>query len=144
MEAMTTMAVANMPMAGAIGTTTKFITRASTIAMTVGRRDFMATMHCTRTAPISDGRMYRRATSMTSAGIMDTSQVPSRPTNSSKLVRWTVAAPQMAITAARSPRLVPGLAPMVDCATMAAGSSLLEMLPIMKAWYMAAEPRMGK
>src|SRR5690606_27170979 len=144
MELITTMAVANMPRFGATGMTTKFMIKARTSAITVGRNDFMATMLCTNTAPISEGRMYKRATSTTSRGIIETNHVPSTPTNSSKLVRWTVAAPQMAMTAARSPRLVPGFAPMVDCATIAAGRSLLEMLPIMKAWYMAAEPRIGK
>ena len=54
-----------------------------------------------------------------------------------------MAAPLMAITAASSPRRVPGFAPMADWAISAEGSSLLEMLPIMKAWYIEAWPRIG-
>ena len=55
----------------------------------------------------------------------------------------TTDAPQMAMTAASSARRVPGLAPMAAWATIAEGSSLFAMFPIMKAWYIAAGPSTG-
>ncbi|MNI77072.1 hypothetical protein D3C73_1333420 [compost metagenome] len=82
-------------------------------------------------------------TSNTDGGMTLISQLPSRPTKIASEIRWTTAAPQMATTAASSARLLPGFAPMLVWAISAAGRSLLEMLPIMNAWYIAAGPRMG-
>jgi hypothetical protein len=75
---------------------------------------------------------------------METTHDPRMPTNTSMKDTWITAAPQIAAVAANWALRVPGVALMVDWATIAAGSSLFEILPIMNAWYMPAGPRIGK
>lgn len=99
---------------------------------------------CTMAAPRITGRMYVCTVVMSSGGSSRTSAPPNTPTMTSRQTRWVVAAPQIASTAASWPRRVVPFAPMVDCAAIAEGMSLFELLPMRNAWYMLAAPRIGK